>query len=250
MRESAYKINGKVVPPIPSPEAPTLLEIETPFKISWQGSTGASSYIIERKEIDSDWKILADSVTDAVYPYRPQFSDTSVTIGKNYYYRMKAMNESGVSEYSNVIGPVKVSYKIMIDELANDTKMFKKEGEFEFLTFKQIVNAKEDKNRLAGKKGNYFVYKVQGVVKSAKVDFFLTGELGDVQLFASDNSESFLPLVVKKDIYVPEKNVYKYFTAVSNTSLEISNSARYIKLVLDDGVQIGRIEIIYDDTLK
>lgn len=250
MRESAYKINGKEVPPIPIPEAPTLLEIETPFKISWQGSAGASSYIMERKEDNFDWKILADSVTDAVYAYRPQFSDTSVTIGKSYSYRIKAKNESGVSENSNVIGPLKVSYKILIDELENDKKMFMKEGEFEFLTFKQIVNAKEDRNRLTGKKGNYLVYKVPGVVKSAKVDFFLTGELGEVQLFAADNSESFSSLGTKKDIYVPEKNAYGYFTTVSNTSSEISNTTRYIKLVLDDGVQIGRIEIVYDDTVK
>ena len=250
MRESAYKINGKEVPPIPIPDTPTLLEIETPFKISWQGSTGASSYIIERKEDDSDWKILADSVTDAVYAYRPQFSDTSVTIGKSYSYRIKARNESGVSENSNVIGRINVSYKILIDELENDKKMFKKEGEFEFLTFKQIVNAKEDRNRLTGKRGNYLVYKVPGVIKSAKVDFFLTGELGEVQLFTDDNSENFSPLAVKKDIYIPEKNAYGYFTAVSNTSSEISDTARYIKLVLDDGVQIERIEIVYDDTVK
>lgn len=248
MRESAYKINGKEAPPIPIPDAPTLLEIETPFKISWQGSTGASSYVIERKEDDSGWMILADSVTDAVYAYRPQFSDTSVIIGKSYSYRIKARNESGVSDHSNVIGSVNVNYKILVDELENDKKIFMKEGEFEFLTFKQIVNAKEDRNRLTGKKGNYIVYKVHGVVKSVKVDFFLTGELGEVQLFAADNSENFSPLAVKKDIYIPEKNAYGYFTVVSNTSSEISDTARYIKLVLDDGVQIGRIEIVYDDT--
>jgi len=129
MRESAYKINGKEVPPIQSPEAPTMLNIETPFKISWQGSTGASSYFIERREENSDWKTLVDSITDAVYAYSPQFSDTSVVIGKNYYYRIKARNDSGISGYSNIVGPVKVGYKILIDDMENDKKIFKKEGD-------------------------------------------------------------------------------------------------------------------------
>jgi hypothetical protein len=250
MRESAYKINGKEVPPIPIPEPPTLLNIETPFKIFWQGSTGASSYLIERRDEDSGWKILVDSITDAVYAYRPQFSDTSVVIGKSYFYRIKARNESGVSEYSNVVGPIKVSYKILIDELENDKKIFKKEGDLEFLKLKQIVQAKEDRNRLKGGKENYLIYNVQGVVKSVKVDFFLTDELGEVQLFAAADSEIYSQLRMKKDIYVPYKNVYGYFTAVSNTSSEILNSARYIKVVFNDGVQIGRIEIVYNDTVK
>jgi hypothetical protein len=250
MRKSAYKINGKEVPPLPVPESPTLLNIETPFKISWQGSTGASSYLIERRDENSGWKILVDSITDAVYAYRPQFSDTSVVIGKSYFYRIKARNESGVSEYSNVVGPIEVSYKILIDELENDKKIFKKEGDLEFLKLKQIVQAKEDRNRLKGGKENYLIYNVQGVVKSVKVDFFLTDELGEVQLFSAADSEIYSKLSMKKDIYVPYKNVYGYFTAVSNTSSEILNSARYIKVVFNDGVQIGRIEIVYNDTPK
>jgi len=250
MRESAYKINGKEIPPIPVPEPPALLNIETPFKISWQGSTGASSYLIERKSDDSAWNILIDSITDAVYKYRPQFSDTSVIIGKSYYYRMKARNESGISDYSNVIGPVKVSYKILIDEMENDKKIFKKEGDLEFLKFQQIVQAKEDKSRLQGRKINYIIYNVHGAIKSINVDFFLTNEIGDVQLFAAADTENYTPLSIKKEIHFPEKNEYGYFTAVSNSSSEISNSARYIKVLFNEGVQIGRIEIVYNDNQK
>jgi len=250
MRESSYKINGKEVPPIPSPEAPTMLNIETPFKISWQGSTGASSYIIERRDENSDWKTLVDSITDAVYAYSPQFSDTSVVIGENYYYKIKARNESGISGFSNIVGPVKVGYKIIIDDMENDKKIFKKEGDLEFIKFKQIVQAREDRNRLQGKNVSDIIYNIRGVVKSIKVDFFLTGETGDVQLSASADSENYSPLIIKKDIYVPEKNAYGYLTSVTVTSTEILNSARFIKVVFDNKVQIGRIEIVYNDTVK
>jgi mannan endo-1,4-beta-mannosidase len=250
MRESAYKINGKEIPPIPAPEMPNLLNIETPFKISWQGSTGASSYLIERREENSDWKTLIDSITDAVYPYTPQFSDTSVLIGKSYYYRMKARNESGISGYSNVIGPVKVGYKILIDDMENDKKIFKKDGDLEFLKFQQIVQAREDRNRLQGKNINSIIYKVKGVVKSIKVDFYLTNKVGDVQLFAAADTDKYSLLNMKKVIYVPEKNEYELFIAGSNTSTEVSDLARYLKVIFNEGVQIGRIEIVYNDTLK
>ena len=250
IRESAYKINGKEVPPIPAPESPTLINIDTPFKISWQGSTGASSYLIERREENSDWKTLVDNITDAVYPYSPQFSDTSVAIGKSYYYRMKARNESGISGYSNVVGPVKVDYKILIDDMENDKKIFKKEGDLEFLRFQQIVQAREDRNRLQAKNLSSIIYKVQGVVRSIKVDFFLTNEFGGVQLFAAPDSENYSPLDTKKDVYVPEKNEYKFFTAGSNSSSGIPDSARYLKVIFNEGAQIGRIEIVYNDTIK
>ena len=163
---------------------------------------------------------------------------------------MKARNESGISGYSNVVGPVKVDYKILIDDMENDKKIFKKEGDLEFLRFQQIVQAREDRNRLQAKNLSSIIYKVQGVVRSIKVDFFLTNEFGGVQLFAAPDSENYSPLDTKKDVYVPEKNEYKFFTAGSNSSSGIPDSARYLKVIFNEGAQIGRIEIVYNDTIK
>ncbi|MCX6168225.1 MAG: cellulase family glycosylhydrolase [Ignavibacteriales bacterium] len=246
MREKAYAINNEPIPPMPIPEAPILLPILKPFEISWQGSTGASTYIIERKEEkESNWKILTDNITDAVWPYKPQFSDTSVVIGNNYTYRIKAKNESGESDWSNEVGPIKVNYKMLIDEMENDNKIFLKDGEFEFITYKQIVQAKEDRNRLSGKRGNYIIYKIPGSINSVNVEFYMTGEEGNLELSCSDNNDNYSPIIMKKKIFIPEKNEYKFFTCARYTSGELPENYRYIKIVFGDAVQIGRVSVSY-----
>ena len=248
VRQRAYKIDGQTPPPLPVPDKPTMLPIETPFKISWQGSTGASFYTIERKtEGDSDWKIIADSVSDAVWGYKPQFSDTTVQIGKSYSYRIKAKNISGESDWSEAVGPVAVKYKILIDEFENDRKIFKKEGSFEFLTRQQLVQAKEDKNRLNGNEGDYIIYKIPGTVESFNVNFFMTGGDGSTELSGSSDGENFIPLKATKQIFVPEQNEYKFFIGASYICNEIQSDYKYFKLVFGDGVQLCKVEASYID---
>ncbi|MDP3684568.1 MAG: cellulase family glycosylhydrolase, partial [Ignavibacteria bacterium] len=70
VRQKAFQIDGQPVPPFPKPEKPLLLDIKNISEISWQGSAGASSYIIERKEETSDWSVIADSVDESKYQYR------------------------------------------------------------------------------------------------------------------------------------------------------------------------------------
>ena len=107
VRSNAFAIRGLAVPPMAIPAPPTLLPIADASAISWQGSVGASGYQVERAHNASgEWKIIATNVDEAMTQYRPQFADENVPAGK-WFYRVRAKNESGVSEPSNIIGPVK-----------------------------------------------------------------------------------------------------------------------------------------------
>ena len=248
VREKAYQINNSPIPALPAPDTPKMLPIETPYKISWQGSTGAASYSIERREDGAiESTLLTRDITDAVWPYKPQFSDTSVAIGKSYFYKIKAKNRTGESDWSDEIGPVKVNYKMLIDEMENDSKMASKGGEIEFINIEQLVQAKEDRNRLTGKKGSFIVYRIPGPVQSVKVDFFLLTEGAGIELYGSEDNSEFKLLDISKELYVPEKNEYKLFTGATYKCCDLSSRYRYIKILFGEGVQICRMETAYKE---
>lgn len=101
MRKKAYEIRGLPVPPIPKPEAPVLLPIRNPTAISWRGSAGASGYDVQRSEKESGpWTTVGLHISDAAVQYMDLFQDKSAEIGKMYYYRIIAKNESGASPAS------------------------------------------------------------------------------------------------------------------------------------------------------
>ncbi|ATX79326.1 hypothetical protein Ga0123461_0906 [Mariprofundus aestuarium] len=110
MREGAFAIQGLPVPPEAVPEAPILLAIQSPIAISWQGSSGALSYDIQRKQKNSEtWKTVATNISDAIPTIHhgepvaklPLFSDRP-SAGV-WHYRVIARNRGGSSTPSNSV---------------------------------------------------------------------------------------------------------------------------------------------------
>jgi|GEM_PF-473303 len=130
MRNKAYEIQGIDAPALPIPEpAPQLFVTDSVAQLSWQGSTGASSYIIERAETaEGPWNVLAEGVLDDVKPGGNMYSDVTAITGKDYYYRVKGINISGESDYSNVVGPVNAKY-ILDDQTEGLTKQYYSEND-------------------------------------------------------------------------------------------------------------------------
>ncbi len=250
MRGEAYKLDGKKVPPYEKPQAPHLLEINDVFNISWQGSTGASSYIVERRESNSSsWNVIAKDVSDAETAYKPLLMDTTAALGEEYYYRVSAKNESGVSEPSNEIGPVKATSLKIIDEMKDSSKIFFKQGKLSFLNFQDIYRAKEDNSRLKADSGSSVIYKIPGTISSLKVFAFkdTVSELSGGLAFLSSESmlDLFIPLTVKMETFPPYKNVYRFFTPILFTVEEFPVQTDFLKIMFNGNIQIGRIEIEY-----
>ncbi|MBD5780975.1 fibronectin type III domain-containing protein [Pelagicoccus sp. NFK12] len=69
------------------------------LSVEWTASAGAESYLIERSEAsDGPWEQIAALDFDA-----GSFADVDIAVGETYYYRVKAINDSIESNYSNVI---------------------------------------------------------------------------------------------------------------------------------------------------
>jgi mannan endo-1,4-beta-mannosidase len=251
VREKAYEIDGSTQPRLPAPEKPTLLMFGDVSSISWQGSVGAQSYIIERKEKDStEWKVIAEDADESRYQYRPLFNDQTAEVGKRYGYRIKARNESGVSDYSNVVGPVEVKTKTLVDEMESFDKVFQKDGDLRLLTFQDIRRAKEDRSRLTGNEGSYVIYKVPGTALALKVDAFRVSEGSEVHIGVDSSLNSFTDLRTKTEVSRFGSNDYGFFDAVSYVCDGFPRGARFIKILLNEGIQIARVEISYSPAVQ
>ena len=123
MREQAFAIRDLPVPPLDPPAAPTLLPIRDVSAISFQGSVGARTYVVERaSQAAGPWTVCAAAVDECFTQYRPQWSDETATRG-DWFYRVRARNDAGVSAPSNVVGPVRVTHLTLVDELADLSKV-------------------------------------------------------------------------------------------------------------------------------
>ena len=246
MREKAYEIDRETQPRVPIPEKPALLAFNDVSSISWQGTVGAQSYVVERRDADStEWRDLAEDVDESRYQYRPLFCDTSAEFGRKYSYRVKAMNESGASDYSNVVGPVAVVTKKVVDEMESFDKIFQKDGDLKLLTYQDIRRAKEDRSRLTGGKGSYVIYKVPTSVSSIAVDAFRVSEWSDLRIAADSSLNTFSDLPTKTQVFHFGPNDYGFYDAVSYVCDEIPPGMRFIRILLHDGIQIGRVQISY-----
>jgi hypothetical protein len=243
LREKAHQIDGTVVERLPVPAPPVLLPITDVSAISFQGSAGAETYVVERKsDDDPTWVVLDAALDDSRYQYRPLFADGSAVVGKKYSYRVKAQNGSGQSVYSNVIGPVEVAANVVVDEMENFEKIFQKDGNLRVLTTQDLRKAKEDRSRLAGDAGSYIVYKIPSVGQNIRVDYLVTDPSKKILVSASKDLAGFTVLDVEKKVYSFGKNDYGFFDAVSVTA-GIPTGASFVKISLEEGVQIGRIEL-------
>lgn len=246
IRQKAFQIDGQTEPQIPIPEPPLLLRINNVGEISWQGSTGARIYTIERRENNTDeWIVISENIDDSKYPYRPLYSDESAEFGKEYFYRIKAKNESGESDYSNIVGPIEVTVKKFVDEMENFNLVFQKEGKFKFLTVEDIRKAKEEPHRLTGKNGSYFIYEIPNNSISLKIDFFAVKEKSDIYVSIADESAVFNNLELDTEVFRFGKNDYGFYDAVSYTTNNLPEKIKYVKITLGEDVQISRVEFDY-----
>lgn len=107
---SAQMAGLSAAPALPVPEAPKLRATDSPFAINWMGAPVGRYYDIERAtSAKGPWKVVGKDVSDGVNEWDPSkmalFRDdySSLQLGKTYYYRVIAKNESGASAPSNVI---------------------------------------------------------------------------------------------------------------------------------------------------
>lgn len=103
--ESANSSEASATPQLPPPTSPTSLRASavglTEIDLDWDFSSGVTGYKIERSPDGSTgWVQVGTKVYDV---YRPIYRDTGLSGGTTYYYRVRASNPSGDSDYSNIV---------------------------------------------------------------------------------------------------------------------------------------------------
>jgi hypothetical protein len=246
MREKAYKLQGLDVPKIPKPKAPKMLDITSVGNINWQGSACASGYDIQRSENKLCWQTIAENISDARYQYRPLFNDTTAHIGKTYYYRAIAINSTGKSSPSNVVGPVKVEMQRLVDELCDFSKIYAYQTDV-VIDDTVVDKTREDMFRLKASDGKHVIYKTQGSIRNAKLYTFYPGEVKDIKLSVSSDNENYEYLTLKKTVFYSGKKAYgngekNHYKPVLFKAENKSN-ANFLKIEFTTDTQLSAIEI-------
>jgi hypothetical protein len=245
MRQKAFEIRGIPAPAIEKPASPVLLDIDDVATISWQGSAGAQSYIVERSQSkDGPWLAAKCNISDAALQHRPLFNDTSVEIGKSYYYRVIALNSAGISKPSNIVGPVSVAYKTLVDEM-QDMQSIHKHSDSLSLEIKQARNFKEDAHRLKGKSGDYVVYEVEAPINSWKVYSFFPKDISDFKFYVSSDGRDFEQVKFNRQDYFVGKGEYDYYKPVLYNGAGSGEEAKYLKIEYTSQAQVSCVEIKY-----
>lgn len=131
----------------------------------------------------------------------------------------------------------------MIDEMENFDRVFQKDGALKLLTTQDIRRAKEDRSRLAGDPGSYIVYKLPGKGMGITVDYFVADSTKKITVSTSEDLNTFTEIATEKSVYAFGKNDYGFFDAVTLKGTAISDKSKYMKISLEDGVQISRVEV-------
>jgi mannan endo-1,4-beta-mannosidase len=242
MRQQAFAIRGLTPPEISTPAPPRLLPITDVSAISWQGSVGAASYQVERApKPGGQWTVVGDNIDESFTQYRPQFSDETVPNG-NWCYRVRAHNAAGTSTPSNVVGPVKVSYVTLVDELADFAKVHSHSGELEIRS-RDCRSAMEDAHRAGGQAGSVLVYIVASPLKQAKVFVFFPQAIADLKFGLSSNGQAFRAASARRIDFPFAASDYGYWRRAVYELDSTEASDRFVKIEYTGTAQIARVEI-------
>ena len=244
VRRDAFAIRGLPVPPVAIPAPPQLPPISDVGAISWQGSVGATGYQVERAaERDGDWQVIASRVDEAAAQYHPLFADENVPAGK-WFYRVRAQNDSGISEPSNIVGPVKVKDATLVDELADFSKVAEHPGGWQ-IADRDCRQAKEDTARAAGATGDELYYKLPTAIHGFRMYAFFPAGESDPEFSVSDDGRNYHTVGAQKDAYFHGAGEYGYWKPVLFHADKISGG-NFLKIKLTGDTQIGRIEIRHE----
>ena len=226
---NASRLNGVTTPSV-KPQAPTLLAIDHPGRISWRGSAGASGYDILRAcSADGPWETIAEDVSDAAVQYRPLYCDTTAEPGKDYFYRVVARGPGGLSPPSNIVGPVAVKNRLLVDEMGDDSLLNGTAGHVE-----QVSNlsrrVQEDIHRKALGPGASITYRLDEPVSLVRVFLFSENNDPPCTILASADGNQYEPLPVSKKTANRDAGDYGYLTPVLLEASVSRGDTRFIRI--------------------
>ena len=272
IREYGYRIRELDAPPLPAPtDAPFLypsLENDA-VALKWRCSPGSRYYIVERSATsEGPWEDTSGDldISYSLY-YYPMFTDSSVIINQEYYYRVKGKNESGISPSSNIIGPVKAEKKLAMDNLVDFSMIFNKSSNIRINseTWPRLRQTEEDffqAERIVGSESGELVYKAKGL-KSIEIYVF-SDKIESIKLQYSLDGDFWQFLPEKRMKKIHRKAYPSQYSGNNNNPLDkyiyrvqsFPEGTAYVKILTgNDKAEnsypwIGRIHIGYSGSLE
>ena len=251
LRDAAFRIRGLKIPPMPTLAAPKMLPPDKVGNLSWQGSTGAESYDLQRAtRLKGTWKTLASNLSDANSQYRPLYSDESAEPGIDYYYRVIAKNKAGSSPASNPVGPVRYSARLLVDEMADLSRVDSFNGPVESRSGRARL-VQEDIHRQALRAGSQITYRLPEAICSVRVWAFVKKDTSLLELNFSDDGKTFTLLPVDRQTSGAVAGDYGYLRPLLLTMEKAPEALHFVRLSVPRGAeeaQISRVEISYGGT--
>ncbi|MEW4925537.1 cellulase family glycosylhydrolase [Algibacter sp. 2305UL17-15] len=246
-REKSFEIQNLDVPEITVPKPPKLLGFSETPKFSWQGSAGASGYDIERStSADGPWEIIEHNLDDVDTPGFDLYSDESALIGKTYYYRLRALNQAGKSEPSNIAGPIKIDFLTRVD-YAKNLMVLERYKDLELKTG-DCRSFKEAFSRIHGDKKAEGVYVVPKAFKEIRIFSYEGSKKPNMSFYSSENGIDYGEVKFDVSEYKSNEDNYdylvprKYVISASKTDFK---AIKYIKFKSSDTIDIVRVELEY-----
>ncbi len=253
MRNSAYAIRGLPVPFRKLPASPILLPIEDVGAISWRGSAGAEHYDIERSDSPKGpWKVIAQKISDAHVQYRPLFHDESALVGQTYFYRVRANHAGGSSPPSNVVGPVKTRWKVLVDECMDLEQLASHRGGVAAVSGDDR-KTQEDIHRLQLLAGSSVTYQVDQPINQWHAYLFMTNETPELTVECSSEGKKFSACQSERQTVAVGTSDYGYRHPVLLSGQIDSQDVKFLRISLpankskkaEGTVQLSRVEIRY-----
>jgi hypothetical protein len=245
MRREAFAIRGLSVSEIPAPAPPVLLPVADAGAICWQGSVGATGYVVERAPKKSGpWTMAGEGIDESFTQYRPLFTDQTVRKG-TWLYRVRAKNGAGLSSPSNVSDPVEVSYVRFVDELADFSKVHSRSGELEIKS-RDCRAAMEDAHRAGGQAGSTLVYRVGSTISNVRAFAFFPKEISDLKLSFSMDGKAFRSAAAKREDFSHAASDYGYWQRAIYEATSDQAADRFVRIEFTGEAQIGRVEIQHE----
>ncbi|MEI7732473.1 MAG: hypothetical protein WCO56_23075 [Verrucomicrobiota bacterium] len=248
MREAAYAIEGKPIPPVPRPEAPELLPCAEIPMLTWRIGVGASMCEVQRApHAAGPWTTIATNVYDGDVAYRPLFSDNTARSGETYFYRVAARNDSGISAPSNVIGPVRVNRVCMVDELQDFSRAHSRSPQLQLNNDFNALYA-EYMFRARGSTNDWIIYQVPGMT-AIKVTAFYKDPWNDISFEVSPDGKSYIPLPAdRKENRLPSPprgaTVAQQRTLVEYEA-PVPAGQQYLKILWKGPAELDRVEVFH-----
>ncbi|WP_339867026.1 cellulase family glycosylhydrolase [uncultured Algoriphagus sp.] len=271
IRAYSYKIRELPVPPLPAPIDPPFLfktlEQNT-ASLKWQVAPGARYYFVERaKSKSGPWNKVSGNI-DISYDlyFYPMFTDSTATIGESYFYRVIGANVSGTTPPSNIIGPIIIKKKLVMDNLRDFSLTYSHSDNLKINseTYPRLRQTEEDyfqAERTSKSSSGEIVYKADGLKSLAL--FVFSDKVDSITIEYSVDGKSWKDITnnVKKTFRegypspisgLKDNTIGKYTYEINS----MPKQSKYVKIVTgnagaaDTYPWIGRVHIGYIGALN